>query len=604
MKEILETLYYADNRRKLYHIIDYPGLLNWIDSMCNQDLLDETHPQKNLLHIKIQTILNPFQPVRCVNGRWLQYNVPAKKFHCIRECDCWLAQANKKHRESMINMYGYEHSFQSPVTKDKIKKTMQEKYGVDHVSQMQTVKETKADKSMERYGVSNVLQALEVREKIKNTLLERYGVTASAHIDYIQDKKEQTCFEKYGERVLARIPGVQDQRAQTCLERYGASCMFETPNFQKSTEDIRKKNNNNRYGVDHPRKLVMTEYARSIIYSPELLRDMLISDGFGGVKKKLQVANSTVYKYHKIHGLNLLNPFGSYAEKEISDWLSAMQIGHVLHDRTICRPKELDIYIPDHKLALEFDGLYWHSEEAGKDKSYHIDKTHECNKQEIELIHIFEDEWINNKDICKSIISGKLGLIANKIPARKCKVREIDNRTLQPFLDSNHLQGHTHGSINLALYYNDAIVSAMTFGRPRYNKNVQWELLRLATKINTYVVGGMQKLWSYFQKTYVPSSIVSYCDKRWFSGDIYSSLGFIKKNKAIPTYWYTDCEHRYHRSRFTKKKVVKYALEIPNNMLTEAQLNTMTEKQITSDILDLLRIWDCGQDTWIWKQLR
>ena len=250
-----------------------------------------------------------------------------------------------------------------------------------------------------------------------------------------------------------------------------------------------------------------------------------------------------------------------------------------------------------HKLALEFDGLYWHSETAGKDKNYHISKTQKCEEQGLQLIHIFEDEWISKKDICKSIIGSYLNLTTSKISARKCSIQEISNKEIRSFLETNHLQGYVNASKNIVLIYNDEIVAGMTFGKPRYNKQIEWELLRLVTKCDTHIIGGTQKLWRYFQKTYQPQSVVSYCDRRWFTGKIYETLGFTKKVNAKPTYWYTDYDMRFHRSKFTKKLSVKMASKLGHPI---DELNNLTERQITKDILGLNRIWDCGQDSWIW----
>ena len=143
----------------------------------------------------------------------------------------------------------------------------------------------------------------------------------------------------------------------------------------------------------------------------------------------------------------------------------------------------------------------------------------------------------------------------------------------------------------------------MTFGRPRYNRTVQWELLRLATRSNTQIIGGTQKLWKYFLNKYQPNTVISYCDKRWFTGKIYEILGFVKRTDGKPTYWYTDYVNRYHRSRYTKKLSVKAAMNHPGNQLSESELMLLTENQITKGILGLDRIWDCGQDSWVWKKL-
>ena len=194
-------------------------------------------------------------------------------------------------------------------------------------------------------------------------------------------------------------------------------------------------------------------------------------------------------------------------------------------------------------------------------------------------------------------MGGYLGLNNKKIHARKCTIQELTNNEMKLFLNENHLQGYIPASVNIALIYNNEIVSALTFVKARYNKKIQWELLRLATKINTNISGGIQRLWKHFISTYHPTSIVSYCDLRWFTGKIYSKLGFLKKNTSKPSYWYTNYKIRYHRSAFTKQKCLRLA-KAKNPQL---DLIGLTEKKLTRDFLDLHRIWDCGQITWIWQ---
>jgi hypothetical protein len=593
---ILEKLYFTKNRRKLYNIQHTEGLLNWIDIHCNPLLLNDKAPKENLLHKKIWTIFHPLQEVICKNGEWLQFNTDISCFYCKRVCSCWKESAKVKQKNTMKEKYGYESPFQSPLIKEKIKETIQRKYGADHISRVEIIKQLKKEKSVGKYGVPSPLQSTLIKQKIKETVQRKYGVDNVASIVGVQARKEQTCLNRYGEKSFARIEGVQEKRKQTCLHRYGVTNMLCSSDFQKLTMPIRKENNIKKYGVEYPRMLVMSENTRLILNDSNIFKEMLLTLGFDETAKKLKIVKSTLYKYHKKYNLDLLSVKESACELEIQNWLTSNNISYEMHNRTVCKPQELDIYIPTYNLAIEFDGLYWHSESSGKDKNYHITKTRKCEEQGIQLIHIFEDEWLNHKDVCKSIIGGYLNLNNIRIPARKCTLAEVPNSFLKDFLNDNHLQGYVPATKNFVLIYQQEIVAAMTFRKPRYNRNIQWELLRLATKKNTQVIGGSQRLWSHFQKVVQPRSIVSYCDRRWFTGKIYEILGFTRKQKAEPTYWYTDYNYRFHRSKFTKKLAVNAALPL----VSEGELNGLTEKQITQDILDLDRIWDCGQDSWIW----
>jgi very-short-patch-repair endonuclease len=164
---------------------------------------------------------------------------------------------------------------------------------------------------------------------------------------------------------------------------------------------------------------------------------------------------------------------------------------------------ELDEYIEEKKLAIELDGLYWHSDEAKPDPLYHLNKTEMCEKLGIRLIHIFDVEWILKNEIVKSRIMSLFGIYSRTIYARSCEVRVLHDKSESgKFQDENHIQGAVWSSIDIGLYYGDELVSLMTFGGCRLDKSHEWELLRFCSKLNTRVVGGAGKLLKYFEKKY------------------------------------------------------------------------------------------------------
>lgn len=220
---------------------------------------------------------------------------------------------------------------------------------------------------------------------------------------------------------------------------------------------------------------------------------------------------------------------------------------------------ELDIYIPDKQLAIEFDGIFWHNE-INKPVDYHLNKTEECKKKGIRLIHIFEDEWIEKPNIWKSMLNNLLGSNENRIFARKCEIKEVSMEDSKTFLEENHLQGYCHSQIRYGLYYNNKLVSLMTFGKTRHfigNSSHQFELLRFCNKLNTSVIGAASRLFKYFIKTVKPNNIVSYADKRWSNGNLYEKLRFHKYNESKPNYYYVIGNRRKNRFNFRKSILVK-----------------------------------------------
>lgn len=197
---------------------------------------------------------------------------------------------------------------------------------------------------------------------------------------------------------------------------------------------------------------------------------------------------------------------------------------------------ELDIFIPNKNIAIEYNGLYWHRDTV-KGKNYHLNKLNLCDAKNIRLINIFEDEWINKQAIVKARLKSILGLTPYKIYARKCVVKEITFAEAERFTTKYHLQGSAKSSVNLGLFYRGRLVAVMTFSHSRFNKKYNWELLRYCTVFNFNIIGGAGKLLSFFKQKYV-GSIISYADKRWSNGNLYKKLGFTELNDSPPNYWY------------------------------------------------------------------
>ena len=254
----------------------------------------------------------------------------------------------------------------------------------------------------------------------------------------------------------------------------------------------------------------------------------------------------------------------SKVEQEILDFVVSI-VGKenvITNDRELLNGREIDIYIPSLKLGFEVNGLIWHSEKYNIDKNYHLNKTLDCQKLDIHLIQIFEDEWLFKREIVKSRISYLLKDCHRTIYARKCKIKEIDYITSQKFLDNNHIQGNCISKYRFGLYYNDDLVSLMTFGKSRVNvhrkSNVEeYEMLRFCNKLNTNVVGGASKLFKYFIAQYSPKSVVSYADKRWSNGNLYKQLGFELYNESKPSYYYVIGKKRINRYNLRKDVLVK-----------------------------------------------
>ena len=251
------------------------------------------------------------------------------------------------------------------------------------------------------------------------------------------------------------------------------------------------------------------------------------------------------------------------------------------NNRTILSGKELDIHIPDKKLAIEVNGLYYHSELRGVDKDYHLNKTLECEKQGIQLLHFWDYEVNNKLMIVEDIIKSKLNLLENRIGARQLNIEMVDSNVTKEFMNMNHLHGFCQAKWHIALKKDNMIYSIISLGLSRTSNH--WEIIRFATLNNTKVIGGYSRLIAYIRKEMKIENLMSFADRRISNGDLYLKSGWQLNGVSNPCYWYFKNKKIHHRSNFMKHKLKKYP-EFDHN-LTEWQMMIK---------MGYDRVWDCG----------
>lgn len=276
----------------------------------------------------------------------------------------------------------------------------------------------------------------------------------------------------------------------------------------------------------------------------------------------------------------------SNGEIELSDFISSL-VGTTLSDRTVIKPFELDCFIPSKKLGIEFCGIYYHSDKF-RDANYHLNKHALATEAGCSLIQVFDDEWSDKKEIVKSIVKNRLSLTDTITYARKTTIKIVPLKKAKEFLKNNHLQGYANAEILLGLYQDDELLTIATFSKKRRvlgDMPDDWyELVRLCTRINTSVVGGFSKLIKHFIKTYLPEGIKTFCDRRYFNGLGYRTVGFIESHVSKPNYFYVKQGVRYSRYQFQKHKL-KNLLSVYDEYLSEKQ---------NMVINGYSRIYDCG----------
>lgn len=457
--------------------------------------------------------------------------------------------------------------------------------------------------SLKRYGVDNPSKSSEIKEKIKQSNLEKYGAYSYTSTSKGKAQVAHTKLLRYGDSCYNNI----GKNKQTKLDRYGDSKYNNRSKCKQTMQD--------RYGVDNAFQLTQTRHN----YNTYLLNKMSWSDLFKSLwndrEKSINYLKDKSCSYYDL--ANLLDvPYytiqtwvtrldlksyinydftgSSHYESEIETFLNSIEAYPQVHNRIVLEGKELDFYIPQYSLGIEFNGNYFHSS-LFKEKSYHIDKSKLALSKGIPIIHIWEHEWVDStlRDKVKSIIKARCKYNERVVYARKCVIKEVDKKTADKFLNEYHLQNTCKGqSIRLGLYYEDELIQIMTFGKPRYNKNYEYELLRLCTKAGCRLVGGAERLFSYFKKTCSPKSVISYCDNSKFTGDVYYKLGFTLKSYGQPSkHWYN----------------LKTGQHITDNLLRQRGYDqlfgTNYGKGTSNEQLmlehDFVEIYDCGQSTFI-----
>ena len=275
----------------------------------------------------------------------------------------------------------------------------------------------------------------------------------------------------------------------------------------------------------------------------------------------------------------------SKKEKQVVEWLKTVYSGEIVENsRSIIGPKELDIYIPEKRFAIEYNGLYWHSGDK-IDKKAHLNKTLACKEKDIRLFHIFSDEWRDKGDIVISMIKYRLGMFDRKVPARKCVIEVLDRKAGSQFFTDTHISGDNRAAIYIGLKYGGEVVSAISLKKPIQKKygNVL-EIARFSNALNTTVQGGFGKLFSYvkeYAKQLGYTGILTYADRRFGDGDTYSKNGFFFLSSSPVDYWYSEGIDRYFRFKYRAQK-------------------PLSEKQVAEQN-GVYPVYGCGSNTYIYR---
>ena len=467
--------------------------------------------------------------------------------YCSNKCVGKSKIVRENTRKTFMKKYGCDSSFKSEKVKEKIKETNLRRYGKKCAAKSDIVKKKITNSHISKYGLKRASMLKKIKDKTKKTNIKKYGTEWSSQNEEIKNKRRKTCIEKYGFDSPVKNEQVLEKIKKTNLKRYGKEFVVDTEHFKNShsrshfDDKIISKINDSKWlkKEHHKKNKTCSRIAEEIGLSPSFVRNKMISQG-------IEIRNFSF----------------SMAEKEITDFLKIENLK--TNVRNIIPPYELDIYIPEHKLAIEFDGLFWHSshdEESDKvKKNYHLNKTSLCQKKGIKLFHIFENEWLDTmkKDIWKSIINkylNKTEIINNK----EFLIKECSKEQYSNFLYENHLCNKDDSRVNLGMFYNEELLLLMTI-----NEDV------VHFYENKNITINYDFLFKYYVDKYKPEKLKTFLDRRFENEKSYQKLGFKLKYNSEPN---------SHSFKLNKKILCS-----------------------SGEFCDgYNKIWDCGNAVYVWK---
>jgi len=474
---------------------------------------------------------------------------------CSNKCMSVDPVVAEKKRQTNLQKFG-GHPMHSPEHRQKQKDTILEHYGVDNPSKSSVVKEKMRDTFRKNYGTDNPSKNKAVIEKIRN--------------------KANTKFASPAER-----DSILSKRRETNLERFGSinnSCSHISSEILVLIKDLD--------WLTHQHfvlKKSIQQIADELGVSPTPILKFLASN------------DVELIRYNNIDELSSIHA-------DILSFLNLLYSGEILiNNRTLARPKEIDLYLPDAKLAIEVDGVYWHTERAGKTKDYHLSKTTVCEENNVQLLHIYDIEWLNQikQEIVKSEITRRLGQsVVLNANSSEVKIEELTESACLEFFNQNHIHGScqlTNDSLSLGLFFDDVLVSAAIIEK----SGSLFELLRYCDLCNFLVTDGLNRLLTFAAETHNINQLITYVDRRWVSNidtnnvnstspvNPYMCAGFVATKILEPEYKYVKGD-----------VILDQATELSDCLLKfDENLNECDNMQSNG----FYRLWDCGKIKYEWE---
>jgi hypothetical protein len=576
----------------LYFLLRY-GLIN--DERIKSIIEAQNIDAPNIL-TKAYCLAFGMSGTKCENNnyKFLAKMIRRGLVFCDRNCACSLASKSDKNisksdeeKEAIkkkiiatnMERFGVPVSTKAASVKAKVAATNMARYGY-------TTPLANADKRkngmIAKYGASHPSQVPQFRDKIKNSMLERHGAIIPLQVQKFKDKAVATNLSRYGTEWGLGSQEIREKIASTNIDRYGGVSPM-------SSEIIRKamyNTNFEKYGVLYSSQKNFSDDTKLFLSYDDIFRRFASGKPVTQIARELSVDKKTVVNYAVKYDVSF-DIKGSSYEQDIANFLKENDIKFSERNRKLIHPLELDFFIEDLNIAIEFNGIYYHSD-IFLDKKYHETKMLACEKVGIRLIHIFEDEWLFHNAAVKGRILNLCKKSQRGVGARKLEIRTIDKPLAQSFTEANHIQGKSFNSFyEVGAFYEDTLVAVMTFSYQRGTQHV--ELSRFCSDGKTYP-GAFSRMFKFAIKDKGFDYVVSYADLRYSTGDLYYKTGFQFAGNVPVDYRYVKGNKTFHKQHLAKNNIAKRGIDIKGK----------TESQLAKE-LGFNKIYDCGKKKFVWK---
>ena len=501
-------------------------------------------------------------------------------------------------------MKSQKSPFSDPKVREKSRQTNLERYGVEYASKnpevakkisnklnSDEVKEKTKNTNLERYGVENPSQSMEIKEKIIESNRERFGCDFPLQSDEIKNRQKDTLLERYGVDNPMKFKKFQDKARESNRERYGVDNVMQSEEFSTKSRD----NRNESIAEDDGNNYLLINTLRGDDFWNRIKQQEVpltsICEEFGlnyGSTTSALLKPEFKDRYYELYHFPK-----QQEQRRLKNIIESWGIDVEYNNRSVISPLEIDLYIPELKLGIEYNGSVWHSEmrlDRDLARTKHVNKTKTARDKGIRIIHIFEHRWKEREKQYLNFIRASLGLNENKVMARKCK---ISHNPCREFFEENHIQGYGRRTIKyFNLIFNNEIVASITASTHHRNSNKDTIVLnRLCFADNLTVIGGASRLFKAFRnwaKEEGYKKIISWSDNCWTQGEIYKTLEFDLDSESRPDYFYYDSTRRTYRSKQSQRKS---ATKCPSDT---------TERDWCLK-RGLFMIWDAGKRRWIYN---